>query len=207
MSSRAPRRRGAASACASQKPSSGEPVVKHNLQRHRSDLGSCHPHGSGRFGPRAPAPQEAARCATRRPHAQGYRRRTRLDHLDVMEWSAGPGARWLPTTIQDVVSCRADVANNLRIARPLLIQKQTKPSVSGDRLNEHLAVIELRRGCLACNRRFIPKAVIGPSTVDEVIRTLADVRTWRCFGRWKRLDERPPSSHAEGSKSLMTGRS
>ena len=78
-------------------------------------------------------PQEAAHCATRQPHAQGYRRRTRLHHLDVMEWSAGSGARWLPTTIQDVASRRADVANNLSRTRPLLIQKQTKPSASGDR--------------------------------------------------------------------------
>ena len=47
---------------------SDEPVIQHNRERHRSDLGSSALHGS-RYGACAAAAQEAARCATRQLHA------------------------------------------------------------------------------------------------------------------------------------------
>ena len=93
-----------------------------------------------------------------------------------MEWWAEPVAKWLPITIRDVVSRRADVANNLSITRPLLIQKQTKPSASGDRSNEHLAVIKLRHGCFACHRRFIPTEDIGRLGVGRSVISTDHVR-------------------------------
>jgi hypothetical protein len=63
------------------------PVVQHNRQWHRSDLGSRSSHDGSRYSPCAAAAQEAARCANRQPHAQGYRRRTGLDYLAVIcQW-------------------------------------------------------------------------------------------------------------------------
>ena len=84
--------------------------------------------------------------------------------------------------MQDAVGHRADVANNLSITRPLLVQKQTKLSASDDRRNAHLGVIEQRHGCFAYGRRFIPITDVDGSGAAPAVSSMHYVCYPVCYG-------------------------